>query len=107
MAEPLPMPEPELPPGQDAMLRLLDTRMACLLVDRPRGDPLRQHLERLRDRLAREPLDAQTLAKVETTVRALARRDTVPLAFPRTRPQALSNRSTPRAGSASVARQRL
>lgn len=101
------MNEAHAPSTQDHVLRLLDTRMACLLVDRPGTDPLRRQLERLRSRLMREPLDARTLAKVEATVRALARRETAPAPLPAARSQALSERSETRAGSASVARQRL
>lgn len=59
--------------GQEDLLRLLDTRMACLLVDRPGGDPLRHCLEQLRERMSREPLDRDTLTQVEALVRGLGR----------------------------------
>lgn len=59
---------------QEDLLRLLDTRLACLLVDHQRRrEPLRDCLQQLRDRLSREPLDPATLAEVEATVRSLSR----------------------------------
>jgi hypothetical protein len=63
---------------QEALLRTLDTRMACLLVDRRGGEVLRRNLFALRDRLTRETLDPATLAEVEATVRALAPRPSAP-----------------------------
>lgn len=66
-----------LPPQQEAVLRMLDTRMACLLVDRPATEVLRRNLFALRDKLSRERLDAATLREVETAVRALTPRQTI------------------------------
>lgn len=74
-----------LPQQQEAVLRLLDTRMACLLVDRPSTEVLRRNLFALREKLARDRLDPKTLRKVEVTVRALAPRRTIdgaPLTLP-------------------------
>lgn len=61
----------ESEPRQDEVLRMLDTRIACLLVDRPGTEALRRHLFVLREKLARECVDTATLAQVEATVRAL------------------------------------
>lgn len=71
------MPAMTPSPQQDELLRLLDTRMACLLVDRPATELLRRQLFALRDRLARERLDRATLREVDTAVRALAPRQTI------------------------------
>lgn len=56
---------------QDEVLRLLETRMACLLVDRPGTEALRRHLFVLREKLSNESLDPAMLAEVEATVREL------------------------------------
>jgi hypothetical protein len=56
---------------QDDILRLLDTRIACLMVDRPDASNLRPALLRLRGKLLQERLDGATLSKVEATLREL------------------------------------
>jgi hypothetical protein len=58
-------------PRQDEVLRLLETRMACLLVDRPGTEALRRHLFVLREKLSNENVDPAMLAEVEATVRNL------------------------------------
>jgi hypothetical protein len=52
-------------PRQDALMRLLDTRIACLMVDRPATEVLRRDLLRLRKTLAHRPLDSAALKQVE------------------------------------------
>ena len=59
-------------PRQDDVLRVLDTRLACLLVDRRGPEALRHNLACLRRKLASEPVDPATLAQVEATVRAIS-----------------------------------
>ena len=54
---------------QDDVLRLLDTRLACLLVDRQDGRALRPKLFKLREMLLQTPLDSATLDEVEAYVR--------------------------------------
>lgn len=56
---------------QEEVLLLLDMRLACLLVDGKGSGALREHLFQLRRKLEQDLLDTQTLAAVESTVRAL------------------------------------
>jgi hypothetical protein len=65
------VPAPAQTPRQEALLRLLDTRIACLMVDRPATEVLRRDLLRLRDRLARQRLDTASLRQVETLLAEL------------------------------------
>ncbi len=65
------MTKPETRTPQEDVLRLLDTRLACLMVDRRDSRDLRPALFQLREKLAREDLDAATLADVERTLNAM------------------------------------
>jgi hypothetical protein len=67
-----PQPASARTPRQEALLRLLDTRIACLMVDRPATEVLRRDLLRLRDRLARQRLDTACLRQVETLLAELS-----------------------------------
>ncbi|RDD60908.1 hypothetical protein [Ferruginivarius sediminum] len=78
-------------PRQDDVLRLLETRMACLLVDRPGTESLRRHLFVLREKLANETIDRATLAQVEATVRELRPAGVKP-ASTQSEPQTLASR---------------
>lgn len=60
--------EMEIGDRQEEVLRLLDTRMACLLVDRSNAEALRPQLLRLREKLAQEALEPATLDQVEALV---------------------------------------
>lgn len=65
------MAKPQTRSRQEDVLRLLDTRLACLMVDRRESRDLRPALFQLRNKLAREDLDNATLADVERTVTAI------------------------------------
>ena len=65
------MPKAETRTPQEDVLRLLDTRLACLMVDRRESRDLRPALFQLREKLAREDLDTATLADVERTLNAM------------------------------------
>ena len=54
--------------NQEDVLRLLDTRLACLMVDRRQSRDLRPKLFQLRQKLLDETLDKRTLADIERTV---------------------------------------
>lgn len=57
--------------SQEDVLRLLDTRIACLMVDRRQSRHLRPQLFKLREKLLNENLDQRTLADVERTVKEI------------------------------------
>jgi hypothetical protein len=65
------MVQRDLPRAQEDVLRLLDTRLACLLVDRADTAKLRPALFQLRKKLTQERLDRKTLAKVEQSLHDL------------------------------------
>lgn len=63
---------------REEVLLLLDTRIACLLVDRPDAEALRAQLLRLRDKLAREPVTSDTLSRIEALILDTRLREGVP-----------------------------
>lgn len=78
--------------SQDDVLRLLDTRIACLMVDRRDTSKLRPALFQLREKLLQDNLDSKTLARIERTVREMlppgTARASATLARDDSRPQA-------------------